>query len=236
MIAWIAHTATLQLYKPDYAGDELRVMIAWIAHTATLQLYKPDYAGDELMTSIAEFHLGLQKLQRWRAYSERAATGTALSAALTLGAGEALTETQRKHFLSVRAFQEWCRSLAESRESALFRGKIDMRKALLQRVATIWAQDEASMLLRSSFDLWHSTQIFLARIKKLGAARRQLVEGLLSTQGEKTSGLFMKLFEVVQAADLRADAITYSAALTAHGALPGAKRWHCSAPAWAFGV
>ena len=29
-------------------------MIAWIAHTATLQLYKPDYAGDELMTSIAE--------------------------------------------------------------------------------------------------------------------------------------------------------------------------------------
>ncbi|CAE7431716.1 ANKRD17, partial [Symbiodinium sp. CCMP2456] len=108
------------------------------------------------------FHLGLQKLQRWRAYSERAATGTALSAALTLGAGEALGETQRKHFLSARAFQEWCRALTESRESALFHRKIDMRKALLQRVATIWAQDEASTLLRTSFDLWHSTQIFLA--------------------------------------------------------------------------
>ncbi|CAE7563854.1 unnamed protein product [Symbiodinium sp. CCMP2592] len=33
---------------------QARVMIAWIANTAALQLYKPDYAGDELMTSIAE--------------------------------------------------------------------------------------------------------------------------------------------------------------------------------------
>ncbi|CAJ1413009.1 unnamed protein product, partial [Effrenium voratum] len=131
------------------AGDQARGLLASALHGW--------WSGMLLRHSTRQsFHLGLRKLQRWRIAQQRFGGGRgdcALSAQI-LGAHEALSAEQRKHFLTARSLREWQRVVDERRTLGALQGHVGRREAALQRATGAWGSHQAQIFLHVVWRSW----------------------------------------------------------------------------------